>query len=717
MGKTHYQKKRYDRKGTNEEIVFNKMMQEYIKYVSEKLMLDATDVENTIKLIEDGCTVAFIARYRKELTGGFDEVIINSIVNTLKKAKTFFARKQVILSSIESQGLLTEELKESIATIEDITELEDFYLPYKPKRRTRATIAKEKGLEPLAMAIVGERNISLANFTDVELQGARDIVAEWVSENPVSRQKIRNYFKRNAVIKTSKAKGYKENSKYEELLGIKQQAFTAPSHRILALFRAEAEGELKVSFSPQEDYYAIEYLTKGFIKRDNFTSQQKLYACEDAYKRLLAPSIENEFRALLKEKADEKAIQVFSKNLRQLLMASPLGEKRVLAIDPGIRTGCKVVCLNANGRLLSHDVIFPLTNATESIRILTYLVKTYDIEAIAIGNGTFSKETEEFIRTIQFDKKIIISLVNENGASIYSASEVAREELGDYDITVRGAVSIGRRLQDPLAELVKIEPKSIGVGQYQHDVNQTLLQESLHQTVESCVNQVGVELNTASTQLLSYISGIGPVLAKNIVEYRNENGAFSSRKDLLKVKRFGQKAFEQSAGFLRIRNGVNPLDNTAVHPERYGVVEQMAKDVGCSVKELIEDSSKRENLNLYKYIDGNCGLHTLIDILNELNKPSRDIRTKFEEVTLNKGVNKLEQIKEGQILEGIVTNITVFGAFVDLGMHVSGLIHKSKIADGFKGEVGEVLSINQRVRAEVLSVNYEKKRVELRLIL
>ena len=693
------------------------MMQEYIKYVSEKLMLDATDVENTIKLIEDGCTVAFIARYRKELTGGFDEVIINSIVNTLKKAKTFFARKQVILSSIESQGLLTEELKESIATIEDITELEDFYLPYKPKRRTRATIAKEKGLEPLAMAIVGERNISLANFTDVELQGARDIVAEWVSENPVSRQKIRNYFKRNAVIKTSKAKGYKENSKYEELLGIKQQAFTAPSHRILALFRAEAEGELKVSFSPQEDYYAIEYITKGFIKRDNFTSQQKLYACEDAYKRLLAPSIENEFRALLKEKADEKAIQVFSKNLRQLLMASPLGEKRVLAIDPGIRTGCKVVCLNANGRLLSHDVIFPLTNATESIRILTYLVKTYDIEAIAIGNGTFSKETEEFIRTIQFDKKIIISLVNENGASIYSASEVAREELGDYDITVRGAVSIGRRLQDPLAELVKIEPKSIGVGQYQHDVNQTLLQESLHQTVESCVNQVGVELNTASTQLLSYISGIGPVLAKNIVEYRNENGAFSSRKDLLKVKRFGEKAFEQSAGFLRIRNGVNPLDNTAVHPERYGVVEQMAKDVGCSVKELIEDSSKRENLNLYKYIDGNCGLHTLIDILNELNKPSRDIRTKFEEVTLNKGVNKLEQIKEGQILEGIVTNITVFGAFVDLGMHVSGLIHKSKIADGFKGEVGEVLSINQRVRAEVLSVNYEKKRVELRLIL
>lgn len=690
-------------------------MQEYIKYVSEKLMLNATDVENTIKLIEDGCTVAFMARYRKELTGGLDEVIINSIVNTLKKAKTFFARKEVILSSIESQGLLTEELKEKIEAIDDITELEDFYLPYKPKRRTRATIAKEKGLEPLAWAIIGERNISLANFIDNELQGARDIVAEWVSENPISRQKMRNYFKRNAVIKTSKAKGYKENSKYEELLGINQLAYTAPSHRILALFRAEAEGELKVSFSPQEDYYAIEYLIKGFIKRDNSTSQQKLYACEDAYKRLLAPSIENEFRALLKEKADEKAIYVFSKNLRQLLMAAPLGEKRVLAIDPGVRTGCKVACLNANGRLLCHDVIFPQTNAVESIRILTYFVKTYDIEAIAIGNGTFSKETEEFVRSIDFGKEIIISIVNENGASVYSASEVAREELGDYDITVRGAVSIGRRLQDPLAELVKIEPKSIGVGQYQHDVNQSLLQESLHQSVESCVNQVGVELNTASTQLLSYVSGIGPSLAKNIVDYRNEHGAFSSRKELLKVKRFGEKAFEQSAGFLRIRQGENPLDNTAVHPERYGVVEQMAKDAGCSVKELINDSSKRVDLNLYKYVEGNCGLHTLIDIFNELEKPSRDIRTKFEEVSLNKGINKLEQIQNEQILEGIITNITAFGAFVDLGVHVSGLIHRSEIADEFFGEVSDVLSINQRVVVRVISLDYERKRIGLSL--
>lgn len=693
------------------------MIEKYSKYVSEKLMLNATDVENTIKLIEDGCTVAFIARYRKELTGGLDEVRINSIVNTLKKAKTFFARKEVVLNSIESQGLLTEELKEKLETIENITDLEDFYLPYKPKRRTRATIAKERGLETLALAIAGERNISLANFTDSELQGARDIVAEWVSESSVSRQKMRNYFKRNAVIKTSKAKGYKKNSKYEELLGIKQQAFTAPSHRILALFRAESEGELNVSFSPEEDYYAIEYLTKGFIKRDNPTSQQKLYACEDAYKRLLAPSIENEFRALLKEKADEKAIQVFSKNLRQLLMASPLGEKRVLAIDPGIRTGCKVACLNANGRLLSHEVIFPQKNPTESQRILIYFVKTYDIEAIAIGNGTGSKEAEEFVRGIDFEKEIIISLVNENGASVYSASELAREELGNYDITVRGAVSIGRRMQDPLAELVKIEPKSIGVGQYQHDVNQTLLQESLQQTVESCVNQVGVELNTASCQLLSYVSGIGPSLAKNIVDYRNEYGGFSSRKELLKVKRFGEKAFEQSAGFLRIRQGENPLDNTSVHPERYGIVEQMAKDVGCSVKELIEDSSKREDLNLYQYIDGNCGLHTLIDILNELDKPSRDIRNKFEEISLNKGIDDFEQIKEGQILEGIVTNMTVFGAFVDLGIHISGLIHKSQISENFVGEISDVLAINQRVTVRVISVDLERKRVGLTMML
>ena len=420
---------------------------------------------------------------------------------------------------------------------------------------------------------------------------------------------------------------------------------------------------------------------------------------------------------MLKEKADEKAINVFSNNLRQLLMASPLGEKPTLAIDPGIRTGCKVVCLNSNGKLLTHDVIFPQNNSIEAEKKIVNLVKQHSIEAIAIGNGTFSKETEEFIRNIKFDKKIIISLVNENGASVYSASEVAREELGDYDITVRGAVSIGRRLQDPLAELVKIEPKSIGVGQYQHDVNQNLLHESLHQTVESCVNQVGVELNTASTQLLSYISGIGPVLAKNIVEHRNENGAFCSRKDLLKVKRFGEKAFEQSAGFLRIRQGVNPLDNTAVHPERYGVVEQMAKDLNCSVKDLIDNAKKREQISLNKYIKGNCGIETLTDIIKELDKPSRDIRTKFEEITLNKGVNNLEQIKDGQILEGIVTNITVFGAFVDLGMHVSGLIHKTKIANNFKGEVGEVLSINQRVRVKVISVNYEKKRIELSLIL
>jgi uncharacterized protein len=692
-------------------------MNQYSEKIAQKLMLDAKKVDNTISLLENSCTIAFIARYRKEATGGLDEVQISLIVNALKKAKAFEERKEAILKSIDSQNLLTAELKEKIESIEELTELEDLYLPYKPKRRTRATIAKEKGLEPLAKLIVSEKNISLSKYTEEQLEGARDIVAEWISENAVSRQKMRRYFNRNAVIKTTKAKDYKENSKYEELVGIKQFAYNAPSHRVLALFRAEAENELKISILPEDNKEAIEYLAKGFVRYNNPTSQEKLLACQDAYKRLLSPSIENELRALLKEKADEKAINVFSNNLRQLLMASPLGEKPTLAIDPGIRTGCKLVCLNSNGKLLTHDVIFPQNNRIEAEKKIVNLVKQHSIEAIAIGNGTFSKETEEFIRNIKFDKKVIISLVNENGASVYSASEVAREELGDYDITVRGAVSIGRRLQDPLAELVKIEPKSIGVGQYQHDVNQNLLHESLHQTVESCVNQVGVELNTASTQLLSYISGIGPVLAKNIVEYRNENGAFCSRKDLLKVKRFGEKAFEQSAGFLRIRQGVNPLDNTAVHPERYGVVEQMAKDLNCSVKDLIDNAKKREQISLNKYIKGNCGIETLTDIIKELDKPSRDIRTKFEEFTLNKGVNNLEQIKEGQILEGIVTNITVFGAFVDLGMHVSGLIHKTKIADNFKGEVGEVLSINQRVRVKVISVNYEKKRIELSLIL
>ncbi|MBR5254162.1 MAG: RNA-binding transcriptional accessory protein [Bacteroidales bacterium] len=688
-------------------------MNQFSEYIAERLILNTTDVDNTISLIENGCTVAFIARYRKELTGGLDEVQINSILKALEKAKALFARKEVVLNSIENQGLLTEELKEKIEEINDITDLEDFYLRYKPKRRTRATIARERGLEPLAKLFMNEKNFSFANFTDNEISGARDIVAEWINENIITRKRMRKYFMRNAVIKTSKGKGYKKNSKYEELLDIKQHAYPAPSHRILALFRAEAEGELKLSILPEDNYKAIEYLAKGFVKFDYPSSLQKLYACEDAYKRLLAPSLENEFRAFLKEKADEKSIYIFSKNLRQLLLEAPLGEKCTLAIDPGIRTGCKVACLNSNGRLLAHDVIFPQTNITESTRILKYFVKTYDIEAIAIGNGTFSEETEAFVKGIDFEKELIISIVNESGASVYSASEVAREELGNYDITVRGAVSIGRRLQDPLAELVKIEPKSIGVGQYQHDVNQTLLQESLNRTVENCVNLVGVELNTASVQLLSYVSGIGPTLAKNIVEYRNEHGAFSSKRDLLKVKRFGEKAFEQSAGFLRVRQSVNPLDNTAIHPERYTVVEQMAKDVGCSVQDLINNSDYRDSLNLYKYVEGNCGLHTLIDILNELAKPSRDIRTKFEVVSFNNGINSITEIKEGQILEGKIVNLTVFGAFVDLGMHITGLIHKSKITEDFKGDASDVLSLNQRVTVKVISVDYEKKRVEL----
>lgn len=688
-------------------------MQKYIDYIVKTTSLNADCVKRTVELLENDCTIPFIARYRKEATGGLNEVEIDSIANALKKAKEFEARKTVILNSIEQQNLLTEELRNKIEQTENLIDLEDIYLPYKPKRRTRATIAKEKGLEPLAKMIMSEKQFSFAKYSDEDLAGARDICAEWINENTFVRRKMRKYFNQNSITKAVKAKGFKENSKYEHLVGHKEKTINIPSHRALALFRAEAEGELNLSFLPEDSTMAIDYFVNGFVKSNTEASEQKFKACEDSYKRLLAPSLENELRAYIKEKADKTAIDIFSKNLRQLLFAPAMGEKSTLAIDPGIRTGCKIVCLNANGKLLAHDVIFPMTNKQEAERILLSLVKKYEIEAIAIGNGTASKETEQFVRGIAFDKEIIISVVNESGASVYSASEEAREEFGDYDITVRGAVSIGRRLQDPLAELVKIDPKSIGVGQYQHDVNQTQLNESLQKTVESCVNQVGVELNTASYQLLSYVSGIGPALAKNIVEYRNEKGGYSSRKDLMKVKRFGEKAFEQSAGFLRIRQSENPLDNTAVHPERYAVVEQMAKDLKCKVKDLIDDPLKREAIKLNKYVAGDCGLHTLNDIISELAKPSRDIRTKFEDFTFNKGVDSIEHLYEGQILNGIITNITAFGAFVDIGVHCNGLVYKSEISNSFVADVSAVLSLNQRVKVKVLSVDYEKKRISL----
>ena len=688
-------------------------MQKYIDYIVKTTSLNADCVKRTVELLENDCTIPFIARYRKEATGGLNEVEIDSIANALKKAKEFEARKTVILNSIEQQNLLTEELRNKIEQTENLIDLEDIYLPYKPKRRTRATIAREKGLEPLAKMIMSEKQFSFAKYSDEDLAGARDICAEWINENTFVRRKMRRYFNQNSITKAVKAKGFKDNSKYEHLVGHKEKTINIPSHRALALFRAEAEGELNLSFLPEDSTMAIDYFVNGFVKSNTEASEQKFKACEDSYKRLLAPSLENELRAYIKEKADKTAIDIFSKNLRQLLFAPAMGEKSTLAIDPGIRTGCKIVCLNANGKLLAHDVIFPMTNKQEAERILLSLVKKYEIEAIAIGNGTASKETEQFVRGIAFDKEIIISVVNESGASVYSASEEAREEFGDYDITVRGAVSIGRRLQDPLAELVKIAPKSIGVGQYQHDVNQTQLNESLQKTVESCVNQVGVELNTASYQLLSYVSGIGPALAKNIVEYRNEKGGYSSRKDLMKVKRFGEKAFEQSAGFLRIRQSENPLDNTAVHPERYAVVEQMAKDLKCKVKDLIDDPLKREAIKLNKYVAGDCGLHTLNDIISELAKPSRDIRTKFEDFTFNKGVDSIEHLYEGQILNGIITNITAFGAFVDIGVHCNGLVYKSEISNSFVADVSAVLSLNQRVKVKVLSVDYEKKRISL----
>lgn len=688
-------------------------MQKYINYISEITHFPQKNISNTIELLENGSTIPFIARYRKELTGGLNEVEIDSIATYLKKLKDLDARKDVVLKSIEQQNLLTEELKQKIEQTKSLTDLEDLYLPYKPKRRTRATIAKEKGLEPLAKLIMQEKNLNLIDYSEEELSGARDIIAEWVNENVSVRQKMRTFFNRKSVIKVTKAKGFKENSKYEQWIDWKESAIKAASHRILALFRAEEEGELNISLLPEDNDEAIEILSRGIVRQNNNASKQKQKACEDSYKRLLAPSLENELRTQLKEKADIKAIEVFAQNLRQLLMSSPLGEKRTLAIDPGVRTGCKIVCLDAYGKLLSHNVIFPHTKEKESKEILASYVNKFEIEAIAIGNGTASKETERFVRNIDFGKHVIISVVNESGASVYSASQTAREEFGDYDITVRGAVSIGRRLQDPLAELVKIEPKSIGVGQYQHDVNQSLLQESLHKTVESCVNQVGVELNTASYQLLSYISGIGSVLAKNIVEYRNENGAYKSRKDLLKVKRFGEKAFEQSAGFLRIRNSKNPLDNTAVHPERYSLVEQMAKDLNCGVNDLIADEKKREQINLHRYVKGDCGLPTLNDIIAELAKPSRDVRTKFEEFAFNKGVDSLGDLYVGQVLEGLVTNITVFGAFVDLGIHQDGLIHISEISDEFVKDINDVLSLNQKVKVKVISVDYDKKRISL----
>lgn len=702
----------------------------YSATIAQQLNLGTRQVEKTIELLEQGATVPFIARYRKEVTGSLNEVQITAIRDLLLKLKEIDKRRAAILASIAEQGKLTPELEKQIGEATTMTELEDLYLPYKPKRRTRATMAVERGLEPLAnelqkqyscdvTAMAGKYVNEEKGVKSVEdaLAGARDIIAERVSENVQARNKVRNIFRRTAMLSSKVAKDKEEEAgKYESWFDWKENAMRAPSHRILALFRGEEEGLLRVHILPEDDEAVYETLERQFVSGRYESSEQVRLAVRDGYKRLLCPSIETEYYNLLKEKADKEAIRVFAENLRQLLLASPLGQKRILAIDPGFRTGCKTVCLDAQGQLLHNETIYPFTSVREeraAIAKLEALVEAFHIEAIAIGNGTAGRETEEVVKRCRFKGKVIAVMVSENGASVYSASEVARKEFPEYDVTVRGAVSIGRRLMDPLSELVKIDPKSIGVGQYQHDVNQTLLQESLNDVVVSCVNSVGVELNTASRELLSYVSGIGPALADKIVDYRNREGAFHSRQELKKVERLGEKAFEQCAGFLRVRESTNPLDHSAVHPERYTLVERMAKDAGATVDQLMKDKSLREKIDIQRYVSADCGLPTLQDIMKELDKPGLDPRAKFEVFEFDKNVTRIEDVKPGMELPGIVTNITAFGAFVDIGVHQDGLVHISQLANRRVNDPSEVVHLHQHVRVRVIDVDLRRKRISL----
>ena len=708
------------------------MDEKYIKLIAEKLGIREIQVKNTAFLFSQGATVPFISRYRKEQTGTLNEVQVSQIKDEIKKYDELEKRKTSILESIESQGKLTEELKQKINDCISMTDLEDLYLPYKQKRKTRAMVAKEKGLEPLANIILLQQNgdsekVALKYLNDkVEnieeaLQGARDIIAEAINENVETRNRMRNLYKREAVIFSKVVKDkVQEAQKFKDYFDYSEKLSKIPSHRLLALMRGQNEGFLKITVKP-EDENALYIIEKQFVKGNGKNANQIKLAAEDSYKRLLQPSMETEFSNLAKEKADEEAINVFTENLKNLLLASPLGKKRILALDPGFRTGCKLVCLDEQGNLLHNETIYPhsgMKEAFEAMKKITTLVEQYKSDCIAIGNGTASRETERFVKKIRFDKDINVYIVSESGASIYSASEVAREEFPNYDITVRGAVSIGRRLLDPLAELVKIDPKSIGVGQYQHDVNQTKLKESLDEVVESCVNQVGVNLNTASKHLLTYVSGLGPTLAQNIVNFRKENGAFSSRDQLKKVPRMGEKAFEQCAGFLRIEGAENPLDNSAVHPEKYYIVNKMAKDLGCDVKQLISDKEIRKKIDINKYVDEKTGLPTLTDIMKELEKPGRDPRGEFKAPEFEQNVEKITDLKEGMELNGIVTNVTNFGAFVDLGVHVSGLIHISQFGGTRQKPVNpaNVLKINQAVRVKVLSVDVDRNRIGLSLI-
>lgn len=698
--------------------------------IADALKLPVHRVENTLKLLQGGATIPFISRYRKEATGGLDEVQISEISSRYEKLLELSKRKETIQSTIESLGKLTDDLRRRIDGCWDATELEDIYLPYKPKRKTRAEAARQKGLEPLAAWLMLQRGNALdayvKNFVKGEvkneedaLKGARDIIAEQVNEDEQARNQIRHQFSRQAVISAKVVKGKETDeaaAKYRDYFDFSEPLKRCSSHRLLAIRRGEAEGILKVSITPSDETECTDRLERRFVRGNNECSRQVCEAVNDAYKRLLKPAIETEFAALSKEKADDEAIRVFAGNLRQLLLAPPLGQKRVLGIDPGFRTGCKVVCLDAQGTLLHNEAIYPHPPKSEyqlAGRKLVKLVEQYRIEAIAIGNGTASRETEQFVTSQRFDREIQVFVVSEDGASIYSASKTARDEFPDYDVTVRGAVSIGRRLMDPLAELVKIDAKSIGVGQYQHDVDQTKLKEALDQTVESCVNLVGVNVNTASSHLLTYVSGLGPVLAKNIVDYRTANGPFRSRRELLKVPRMGAKAFEQCAGFLRIPHAENPLDNSAVHPESYPIVERMAADLHCSVSDLIANRGLRSRISPEKYVTDTVGLPTLTDILQELEKPGRDPRQKIQVFEFDKNVRTIDDVQEGMELPGIVTNITNFGCFVDLGIKEKGLIHVSQLADRFVSDPTTVVSIHQHVRVRVIGVDRERKRIAL----
>jgi len=702
----------------------------YFKRIAGELGIRDNQVAAAAALFEEGATIPFIARYRKEATNSLDEVAITAIRDRLEQLAELDKRREAILKSLTEREILTDELETAIAGADILSDLEDLYLPYRPKRRTRATIAREKGLAPLAAILLDQSDNcdpekAAAAFVDAEkevdsteeaLAGARDIIAESINEDSITRAGMRECFNNSATI-TSRVKKKKADKaeKFRDYFEWEEKALAAPSHRILAMFRGEAEGFLNLQVRPPEAE-ALQLIRSRHVREAGSVSDQVALAVEDAYRRLLAPSLENEIRQVLKEAADTEAIRVFTENMRELLMAAPLGQKRILAIDPGFRTGCKVVCLNAQSKLLYDTVIYPTmakNRVEEAKRILLKLVDEYRIEAIAIGNGTASRETENFVRSCGLPAAIIVVQVNESGASIYSASEIARKEFPNHDVTVRGAVSIGRRLMDPLAELVKLDPKSIGVGQYQHDVEQGRLKTGLDDTVMSCVNRVGVEVNTASQQLLTYVSGLGPAMAKNIVEYRDEKGAFKSKAELKKVKRLGAKAFEQASGFLRIRGAKNPLDASAVHPERYALVNRISKDLGITVTELMSSEEKRREVRLQSYVDGDVGLPTLQDIMSELARPGRDPRNRFEVFSFAEGIEKVDDLKPGMRLPGIVTNVTNFGAFVDIGVHQDGLVHISQLADRYVSDPAKVVKVGQKVKVTVREIDQKRNRISL----